>query len=156
MAPAPRERWLRGEEVKLHELPIEEVGKGVRIVITEALYYLASCRVAVIQGLTIEDGAIHLQLEATGTTSEALLKFHSGQPTVLIRAHRCPEECSAERVADELIHARRARLMKGAAEEEPWARNLLNADPGGEDELRDLRARDALRSSGGGDAGRAE
>ena len=157
LAPVPRERWLRGEEIKLNELPIEEVGKGVRIVITEATYYMANCRMAgVVQGLTIEDGAVHLQVEATGTTSEALLKFHSGQPSVLIRCHRCPEECSGERVADELVHARKGRLMKGPSDEEAWVRNLLNAEPGGEDELRDLRARDDHRLSGGGEAGRVE
>ena len=145
-APGPREKWLTGQEVALWQLPIEEVCKGLRIVVTQATYYMASCKVAgTVQGLTIEDGAIHLQLEATGATSEALLKHHSGSPSTPVRCHRCPDGCSGERVADDLVHAMKARLMKPPDEEEPWARNLLVVDTGEGDELKDLRARDDLR-----------
>ena len=85
--------------------------------------------------------------QPTPTTSEALLRFYSGRPDIVLHCHRCTEECTGEVVADDLVHVQKARLMKGQSEEEPWVRNLLKADPNEEDELRDLRARDALRLS---------
>ena len=105
-----------------------------------------------IKGITIEDGVVHFLLEPTGTTSEALLRHQSGHPDSVVHCHRCTEACTGERVADDLVHALKGRLMKGRSEEEPWTRNLVKADPNEEDELRDLRARDARRLSGEGEA----
>ena len=40
-APAVRERWLAGEEASLKLVPLEEIGKGVSIVVTEMTYFMA-------------------------------------------------------------------------------------------------------------------
>ena len=132
----------------LDHVPVEEFGKGMSVVFPEITYFMAPASLAgVIKGVTIESGTVHLLVEPTGTTSEALLRFYSGRPDIVLRCHRCTEECTGEVVADDLVHVQKARLMKGRSEEEPWVRNLLKADPNEEDELRDLRARDALRLS---------
>lgn len=149
-APVSRELWSSGEEVDLHQIPLEEFGQGVKVVFTKASYYTAGCKIAgLIKGITVDSGRVHILVNVTGTTSEGLLRLCSGQPRTELRCHRCPPECAGDAVSDDLAHVLRGRLMKEKVHEEGWVHNLEKVEAA-DDELADLRAREDLLLRGGG------
>lgn len=94
-------------------------------------------------------GTFHLHLQQLcGTSNENLLRFVSGNPTGLIRAHRCSPECTGAWVADDLSHIVKARLMKPKDQEEGWVENFVSVPPA-EDDLTNLRARGEGLTVGG-------
>lgn len=142
---AVEDRWARGEVVDLASLPLEKLGKGVRLVMDDASYFTAPCQVAgVITGVEIADGEVWLRMKATGTTQESLLKIQSGAPDLELRVRKCPAACGKESVGDAILHGGRARLMKEADQEEGWVRNLEKVTPViPDDDMPELRAAQA-------------
>ena len=135
-----RERWIAGEELELHRVPLDEMTVGSLIEVTEGSYFGAACKAAgTVQGIDVKPEATHVLLKVTGTTGEGLLKHQSGHPGMLLRVHRCTSECTADRHAEDLLHGLKARKPGVAGAEEGWLRNLEIAPA--EDELATLRAR---------------
>ena len=140
-APAERELWHRGDLAQLSKLGVEEVTAGTRVVCPEASYFGAACQVAGrIRGVDIQDSGIHFTLQLTGTTSESLLRHHSGHPDMVLRLHRCEEACTGDRMSEDLIHVKKLRKVLREDGEEGWVRNLEKVEPA-DDELAALRAR---------------
>ena len=137
------EKWRKGEEIPAWKAPLLELGRGVRVVCTKALYYHQECKVAgAITGLEVQGGETVLLLQLRGTTHEGLLKLHSSGPLQEFRLHLCPPGCNQEEVSDFLIHALQMRLEQEEAAEEGWATNLQKVQPAeGTDDLAGLRER---------------
>ena len=107
-----RERWMAGEELELHRIPLDEMPVGTLVEITEGTYFGAACKAAgTVQGIDVKPEATHILLKLTGTTGEGLLnlKHQTGHPGMLLRVHRCMAECTADRRADDLLHGHKAR-----------------------------------------------
>ena len=129
-APVPRELWMRGDEVAVHEIGVEDLEIGSFIAFTDASYYGAEMKVAgTLKGVDVQPEAIHYQISVTGTTSEALLKYQSGKPGACIRVHRCPNTCTGERIAEDLVHGLRMKRPSRMGGEEGWMRSLEAVDP---------------------------
>lgn len=135
--------WTRGDEVVAGQVPLLELGRGVQVVFTSAMYYHQECKVAgAITGMDVVEGETTLRLQLRGTTHEGLLKLHSAGPLEEFRVHLCRQDCNKEEVADYLIHATTMRKMKEDAKEEGWVTNLLKVRPADDvDELGQLRQR---------------
>ena len=141
-------RWQKGYAVTLHRLDPRELEKAPGIVVIEGSYYHHPLQVAgKVTGVEISGGSTNLKLRPTGTTSEELLKYHTGHWGTELRCHLCHQGCNREEVADDLVHIQVARPLKAAAEEDPWVKNLeVTEAPGVDadvDEMALLRARAA-------------
>ena len=121
-APGALARWSAGEEVRVSEIPIDHVGVGTMVEVTDGSYFGSPCK-----------------LKLTGTMNEELLKHQTGNPSQLVRAHRCPPDCAGDRMAADLLRAYKMRKLGLAHPEEGWARNLVVVDA--DDELGALRSR---------------
>ena len=122
-------------------LGVEELTVGTRVVCPEASYFGAACQVAGrTRGVDVQDTGIHYTLQLTGTTSESLLRHHSGHPDMERRVRRCEEACTGDRTSEDLIHVKKIRKLVREEGEEGWTRNLEKVEPA-EDELAALRAR---------------
>ena len=144
-APVLRDRWLMKEEIDFHQLPLEELGRGVKVVVTKGTYYTADCQVAgAVETLTVKSGEVHLALSLTGATNETLLRHQTGNVGKPVRLHRCSPSCNVDRVADDLVHVSKLRLMGSREEEDGWTYNLVAVDAA-EDDLKDVRARAEAR-----------
>ena len=143
-APGDRELWRRGEIAQLNRLGVlgvEELTVGTRVVCPEASYFGTACQVAGrTRGVDVQDTGIHYTLQLTGTTSESLLRHHSGHPDMERRVRRCEEACTGDRTSEDLIHVKKIRKLVREEGEEGWTRNLEKVEPA-EDELAALRAR---------------
>ncbi|CAK9008995.1 Uncharacterized protein SCF082_LOCUS10105, partial [Durusdinium trenchii] len=139
-APGALARWTAGEEIKVSEIPIEHVGVGTMIEVTDGSYFGSPCKAAgQLQSIDVQLDAVHFRLKLTGTTNEELLKHQTGSPSQLVRVHRCPSDCAADRMGEDLLHAFKMRKLGLAHPEEGWARNLVVV--AADDELGALRSR---------------
>ena len=141
VAPGDREAWTDGGLASLRDVPLEQLGRGVKVVVAEGSYFTAPCQAAgVVDRVEIDSGQVHLHANLSGTNNENLLKYASGKPRGLVRIHRCDAHCTGDRVAEDLIHCVKARLRKSDDLEEGWIDNLVTVEPV-DDDLKDLRAR---------------
>jgi hypothetical protein len=62
-------------------------------------------------------------VRATGTHSEAVLKYLSGSRLREIEVHLCPEPCDARLWRDDLLHGQKLRKAEGP--KDPWMDNLV-------------------------------
>jgi hypothetical protein len=124
----PEEAYSRGEVVKAHQLPPTLLDRGHWIVSEASTYFGEECKWAgKVSRVTIEAGESELQVELTGTQSEALLKFASGLSPPVIRAHLCKEGCDQKRVNPDLVHLSSFRKLAEGAEK-TWEVNLVGTD----------------------------
>ena len=137
------EKWARGAVVKVGDVPPILFSEGTPVVLPTAHYYLRSCAVAGrLTGLEVKDGAMYALARLTGTTGEALLKYHTANPDAVFRVHLCRENCNQQEVSDLLLHTKQIRQIVDMAQEEGWVSNLEKVRPMEEgDELEVLRAR---------------
>jgi len=137
------EKWARGAVVKVGDVPPILFSEGTPVVLPTAHYYLRSCAVAGrLTGLEVKDGAMYALARLTGTTGEALLKYHTANPDAVFRVHLCREDCNQQEVSDLLLHTKQIRQIVDMAQEEGWVSNLEKVRPMEEgDELEVLRAR---------------
>ena len=148
-APVDRELWRRGEVARLNKLGLEEMTVGTRVVCPEASCFGAACQAAGrIRGVEVQDSGIHFTLQLSGTTSESLLRHHSGHPDMELRLHRCEETCTGDRTSEDLVHVKKIRKVMRDEEGEGWEKNLEKVEPA-EDELAALRARGEELGPGG-------
>ena len=142
-APGPRELWMSGEEVSMRSVPLELLGRGVKLVVSEGTYFTAPCQVAgTIGRLEIAGEDVHALIRATGTSNENLLRHASDKTKNVLRLHRCGADCSGDRVSEDLVHCKMIRQAKSKEAEEGWVDNLETVETM-EDDLKDLRAREA-------------
>ena len=95
------EKWARGAVVKVGDVPPILFSEGTPVVLPNAHYYLRSCAVAGrLTGLEVKDGAMYALARLTGTTGEALLKYHTANPDAVFRVHLCREDCNQQEVSD--------------------------------------------------------
>ena len=124
----------------MSEIPIEHIGVGTMIEVTDGSYFGSPCKAAgQLQSIDVQLDAVHFRLKLTGTTNEELLKHQTGSPSQLVRVHRCPSDCTADRMGEDLLHAFKMRKLGLAHPEEGWARNLVVV--AADDELGALRSR---------------
>ena len=83
-------KYKAGELVVAADFPVGAFQKGDWIQSGEANYGGEVCHIAgKLVKVVVEGGSAEAILAATGTKSEALLKFLSGQPGLQLRAHLC-------------------------------------------------------------------
>ena len=143
------EGWRAGQEVVGVEVHPSEWREGDLFVCKEATYYLRECQIAgKIAQVELRAGEVYLVITLQGTTNEALLKLHSGQPDLKYQLHLCQGGCNQQEVADHVIHTRKIRKVQDSEKEEGWICNLQKVAPLDEgDDLQHLRARQ--REEGG-------
>eukprot|EP00438_Fugacium_kawagutii_P005457 Skav215026 [mRNA] locus=scaffold966:479153:485299:- [translate_table: standard] len=139
---SPLEAWKRGEIVELKDLPLDEVLRAGLLVVEEGTYYMGESRVAgVPKGTLVSSGHLYIQLKATGTTNESILRLQSGAPALTLRLHWCDGGCNAAESAEDLIHVKKVRMSLDPPNDEGWINNLEKVQPVAvEDELAQLRA----------------
>ena len=132
------EKFGRGENVDIAQLPISALKVGQLLVFDEAKYFGGSCKVAGrYRELWQGDHDQRLKVHITGTTNADLLAYATGTADRLGEVHLCPPGCAGEPHAPGLIHSLQVRSVK--KEEEKglvWELNL-ETPPG--DELESLR-----------------
>ena len=134
---------MSGEEVSMRSVPLELLGRGVKLVVSEGTYFTAPCQVAgTIDRLEIAGEDVHALIRATGTSNENLLRHASDKTKNVLRLHRCGADCSGDRVSEDLVHCKMIRQAKSKEAEEGWVDNLETVATM-EDDLKDLRAREA-------------
>ena len=151
-------KWKAGEVVQATEVNLDEFMEAGRLVGEKALYYQVECKVAgVVQGVTRSGNMTMLRMSLEGTTSEAVLKAHSSNPTKEFRLHLCPDGCNSEVVADDILHLQAVRQRAELQDEEGWVTNLLGGNGRDAlDENENLRRRSlalGLEGTGGADPG---
>lgn len=143
---APMEdRWRGGEQLAAHELSAEILGTASRMVVEVGHYYHGPCKVAgVNRGIKLEDGETWIQLEATGTNHDLLLRWLSGRRPKMLRVIRCARGCNHELAAEDIVHAERIRQVEDWQKEDGWMSNLIEVLPSQPmDDIPHLRQRDA-------------
>lgn len=108
--------WIGASEVRLEELEV-----GCSLVVEGDYWEGASIVCGALQGAQLEGTGRYLKLKATGTKSEALLKYLSGSRTKEVVVHLCTVPCDS-RIWDDLVHA--LRLYKVGMSRDPWMDNL--------------------------------
>ena len=104
-----------------------------------------SCGDARQHGRRVRGGSL-IALMLSGTTSENLLKYATGNAGKAMRCHRRTPTRAGERVADDLLHVSKVRLMKSREEEEGWVYNLVSVDAAEDD--RSSRCSSSCRGPG--------
>ena len=120
-------KYKAGELVVAADFPVGAFQKGDWIQSGEANYGGEVCHIAgKLVKVVVEGGSAEAILAATGTKSEALLKFLSGQPGLQLRAHLCGRACDQLRTNPDLVHLKRFQLLNpGGAK--TWEENLLGS-----------------------------
>eukprot|EP00435_Cladocopium_sp_Y103_P007671 s4239_g2.t1 len=142
-AVAPGAHPQPGEVRKLLcDLSMAELSKLEHIWIKNGTYYHREVEVVgKLEGVRVSNGNIFIDLEATGTRDEGLLKALTGKEGRRLSIHVCPPDCN-DLLSDEfLVHGRDFERVDPAKER--WFTNLVKvagADEAGEDELAVLRA----------------
>lgn len=146
----PLKAWEEGKAIDFHLVPLEKLGKGVKIVVEAGSYFQSPCKIAgEITGVEIAEDEVWIRLMVCGTTHEGILRLQSGQPSLTMRVHRCRAACGQTAVGEDMVHCQQARLLLSADLDEGWTRNLEKvALPSGEDEMRQLREAAGLLGPG--------
>ena len=137
-------KWQKGEEVPLREVNVAEFMGGISLVVTEGHYYSNIVKLAgKVSKVELEGNRVELKVMARGTTSEGLLRVHSGDPTEPIKVLVCPVDCGHVESGDRLLHGVKGYLLKEGVAQEEWMNNLVAAGPSelAGDELAELRKR---------------
>ena len=144
-------KYRAREVVVAADFPVGAFQTGDWIQSGEANYSGEICHIAgKVEKVVVEGGSAEVILAATGTKSESLLKFLSGQPGLQLRAHLCGRTCDQLRTNPDLVHLKRFQLLDPASAKS-WEENLLG---GGElDVLRREMERAPGKEGAGQEAG---
>ena len=105
------------------------------ICIEEAIYYGKTAAVAGrVVGFRSEENEIYLDLAASGTKNEELLRVLTGREDKRIAVHLCSADCKALVTDETLVHAH--DFEEVAADRVPWLTNLKKV---GEESRRHMR-----------------
>lgn len=138
---AEEEAAPREERVKSFDnVDLREVARMDTIAFPEAVYYGRKVTLAGhIRGLRCEGDQWFLEVEATGTQDEELLRILSGKRNKVMQVHVCRHDCGKQLTDELLIHSGTYEAAK--LDEAAWMSNLkaVKAVEAGEDEMRELR-----------------
>ena len=84
--------------------------------------------------VVVEGDQREVEVELTGTKSEALLRYASGLSPAVVRLHLCPPSCDQLRAIPNLVHVKGLQRVDPATPK-TWEENLLQVD-----EMHPLRA----------------
>ena len=116
-----------------------------RILLKKAIYYHKEIDVVgVAKGVRVDGEAVFLEIEATGTQDEGLLRAATSREDRRLWVHLCGADCGNALTGEHLIHGR--EFLRVARGDVPWHSNLEKAETalaGEEDEL--ARIREAQR-----------
>eukprot|EP00435_Cladocopium_sp_Y103_P058318 s757_g20.t1 len=119
------ERYRAGEKVVGCQVPAGGYRRGDWLLIEEGTYYKQTIQAAgrvLKEEIDSEERELHLEL--TGTKSEDLLKFATGQGQGLCRLHLCRDNCEQVRENPDLVHTRHVKKLPDVGEK-TWENNLL-------------------------------
>lgn len=122
------EKFESGGEVGSDKLPVHVLGPGVKIIVDKAVYGGEVLSVAgVVAKVEVEGLNSEVLIKPSGTLSEGLLKYITGNPGGLLRIHLCRPECDQLRSNPDLLHCRQLRKAL-AAHAADWEDNLAVVD----------------------------
>lgn len=132
------EQFQSGAKVQSYNVGIEAISPGSLIEICEGSYWTEECPAVVrVERLSLLSTGRYVVGAVTGTKSETLLRYLSGETDKTVSVHLCQEGCTGELVGERDLHARTVRHL-GAEFNELWQSNLTPvADES--DELMGLR-----------------
>ena len=126
----------------LANLSIAQLSKLGHIWAKKGMYYQQETDlVGRAEGVRVQEGNVFVDMEATGTRSEALLKAVTGKQGRRVSLHFCPPGCNALLTDEFLLHAKEFEEVDHRAQD--WFTNLVVVAPraeGEQDELRSMRA----------------
>lgn len=125
---------------KFADMDARELVKLQAICLPAATYYGRKLALAgKVQGVRSETGEWYLDLLATGTKDEELLRSLSGRREKLVTVHLCGDGCTQQLTDELLVHA--PTFEESSLNEEAWMTNLqeVRSDEVRLDEMRDLR-----------------
>lgn len=128
------EQYHTGQLISAANLPPGLLARSDFICSEDAVYCGKECAVAgQVQRVILEGGDAEVELKVTGTRCEELLRFVTGAPAGVVRAHLCPAACDKLRSNPDFLHLGKVKkLPENAAK--TWEINVQ-----GEDENADLR-----------------
>lgn len=122
------------------EVNPREVASLAAIYLPEANYYGRKVAVAgQVKGIRTEGGAWFVEVEATGTRDEELLRVLTGRRDKVVSVHMCGRDCPQVLTDETLLHA--LKFEEVTLDTEAWMTNLKaeRAVVVAEDEMRELR-----------------
>ena len=130
-----------GRRLMLNDLDMASLSRLGHILVKQGKYYHREVNVVgKVEGVRVQDGQIFLDLEASGTEDEGLLRSITGKQGRRISVHVCPPDCGSLVTDEFLIHGREYEAVDPKAK--PWYTNLVQvvAVPGPDaDELAEMR-----------------
>lgn len=130
----------RGAEFEAYKVPLRLWKKGLKVLVTDGLYWEEKVKVAgVVDHLSFNGEVSTLWLDLRGSQSEALVKWRGLHPKELLEVDLCPPGC-LHHSKDGLLHCLKIKVWLSEMEE-AWMTNLEGMDRGDKDELEALRRR---------------
>lgn len=130
----------RGVESEGYKVPLRLWKKGLKVLVTEGLYWEEKVKVAgLVDHVSFNGEVTTLWLDLRGSQSEALVKWRGLHPKKLLEVDLCRPGC-LQQSKDGLLHAQKIRVWLPEVEE-AWMTNLEGMDRGDKDELEALRRR---------------
>lgn len=119
------QKYQAGEKVRGEKLSPGVLQRGHWLVLEDATYYKDVIQLAgkVIKE-ELEGGEREVHLSLTGTKSEQLLQFASGQRAAVVRVHLCRDDCPRTRENPDLVHGTSLQKIAEGGEK-TWETNLL-------------------------------
>lgn len=141
------DRFERGEDIELEQLPLGLLKVGVLLAFDSGVYFGGPCQFAGrFRELIHSGGQSRLRILVTGTTHEDLLRFITGSTDRLVEVHLCGKDCSNEPHDQGLLHSKLGRKIPAEKEKDcTWETNV-NVEV--HDELADLRRVQVLHQGG--------
>ena len=121
----------------LSDLSMAELAKLKHVWAKKARYYEQEVDiVGKLEGIRATEGNLYLDLEASGTRDEKLLKALTSKTGRRLSLHVCPPDCPGLVTDEYLAHAR--EFEKVDPTKEPWFTNQVKVRPGEECEIDEL------------------
>lgn len=148
-AEVERPRGDAPSPIALERLSLEELQKLGFIKIEAATYYGQVVQVAgEVLGAALEGGQLFLELKASGTRDERLLRAVGTGSDRRLRIHVCGQACEKRLTGDRLVHAYEVVKVEKASED--WLSNIEEVVPEARDEDELARLRRELEEAKGG------
>ena len=120
-----QEKFKKGEEVEGVRLAPGVLTRGDWLVVKKGKYYQQDTSFAFqVEREEIDGGEREIAGVLTGTESEALLRFGTGEKPCRIQVHLCGPQCRQMRENPNLLHAKFIKLLSPEAEK-TWENNLI-------------------------------
>ena len=133
-------------EKKLQELTMEKLDALGSVKLAKATYYHREVLVCgKLTGSRRDSGQTYLDMEASGTRDDELLRVLSGRPRRKLVVHVCPDHCDGTLSEEGMVHARGYEEVN--PQDEAWMTNLVKVREGEETEDENRRLREELEKA---------